>query len=273
LGLHGAAGVDPDPVRYSRAAILADAQNALTLRPQCRFRIPCDIAGVRPASQWRFQLSILTQYRFLVTSYRNSRASSMDLMWVKMLQRSNEPNTPMRLGWKKLGAPTASRTFARGLTKAENDPIRPPWSWNENDFVASCTRCNECASACPSAIIVRGKDGFPEIDFTRGACTFCGDCVNVCEPGALVRAHQGSTPWLIKATITGTCLARDQLACFGCGDSCASGAIRFQSRDGRLVPEVDNGLCNGCGACVGWCLSSAIRINAVGAAAPRARAI
>ena len=169
----------------------------------------------------------------------------------------------MRHESKKLDAPTASRAVARGLFRAEGNPIRPPWSWNEDDFVAACTRCDKCTRACSSKIIVRGSDGFPEIDFTRGSCTFCGDCVSACEPRALVRAHQGSTPWLIKAKITQDCLARNQVACFGCGESCERGAIRFLSRDGgTAVPEIDRKLCKGCGACLSGCSASAIKVGA-----------
>lgn len=172
--------------------------------------------------------------------------------------------------WKKLDAPTAPQAFARGLLRTEADPIRPPWSWNEDDFVAACTRCNDCASACPSGIIVHGSDGFPKIDFARGACTFCGDCVNVCEPGALVRAHQGSTPWLIKATITEDCHAGNT-ACFTCGEGCKRGAIHFQVHgSGAAIPEVDRRLCKGCGACLSLCAASAIKIGAVNQGAMRA---
>ena len=209
--------------------------------------------------------------RLIINRLNNFHTAVVGLTWINVLQCTNDSNTHMRHEWKKLGAPTAPQAFARGLLRTESDPIRPPWSWKEEDFVATCTRCDACAKACPGGIIVRGSDGFPEIDFTHGACTFCGDCVSACEPGALVRAHQGSTPWLLKATITQDCRAMHQVACFTCGDSCAKGAIRFQASDGgTAVPEIDRRLCKGCGACLAMCSASAIKMSAASQAAKRA---
>ncbi|MBI2320258.1 MAG: ferredoxin-type protein NapF, partial [Betaproteobacteria bacterium] len=138
---------------------------------------------------------------------------------------------------------------------------------------AACTRCDACVRACLGKIIVRGGDGFPRIDFAHGECTFCGDCVGACAPGALVRAHQGSTPWLLKAAITQNCLAYKELSCSSCGDTCSRRAIRFRSREGAIpVPEVDRRLCKGCGACLAWCAVAAITVSSAPQAKPRPRA-
>lgn len=168
----------------------------------------------------------------------------------------------MRREGKKQGDAGARRRFLPGNFGAAGDPIRPPWSWDEKDFLAACTRCDACASVCPKGIIVRGLGGFPEVDFSRGECSFCGDCAQSCRPGALVRAHHGSTPWLLKAAITPRCIAHKRVICSRCGDACARRAIRFRPGAGTVpVPEVDRTQCKGCGACLAWCSVSAIVIR------------
>lgn len=163
---------------------------------------------------------------------------------------------------EKWGDAVAQRRFLHGDFAKGGNPIRPPWSWDEEDFLAACTRCDACVAVCPTRIIVRGRGGFPEVDFSRGECTFCGDCAQSCRPGALVRSHHGSTPWLLKAAITQDCLAHNKVVCSSCGDACATRAIRFRPRAGGVpLPAVDRTLCRGCGACLVWCSVSAIVIR------------
>ncbi len=168
----------------------------------------------------------------------------------------------MRQQTNENSVPAPERRLPPGFRDTKRDPVRPPWSWDEKEFLAACTRCDACMAACPSGIIVRPGDGFPEIDFIRGECTFCGECVARCKPGALVRAHQGSTPWLLKAAISQDCLARHRTSCTACANMCSRGAIRFKLRGGSVaIPEIDRRSCKGCGACLGWCPESAITLT------------
>jgi ferredoxin len=67
-------------------------------------------------------------------------------------------------------------------------PIRPPGSQVEIDFLASCTRCDECLKVCPTnvlqpAVLEAGLEGVftPRMDFVRGYCEWtCADCGKVC---------------------------------------------------------------------------------------------
>ncbi|NJN40566.1 MAG: ferredoxin-type protein NapF, partial [Gammaproteobacteria bacterium] len=137
-----------------------------------------------------------------------------------------------------------------------------------DDFVARCTRCSDCLTACPTTILEKGRGGFPLVNFARGECTFCGKCVEVCKPAALVR-DRGAAPWTIKASIGDACLALQRVVCRSCGDRCEARAIRFRLAPGGVSrPELDGDTCNGCGACVAVCPASAITIcEAAGVAA------
>lgn len=152
------------------------------------------------------------------------------------------------------------RGFFRGRPRprAEN---RPPWALPEGGFIDTCTRCNDCLTACPEAIIISGDGGFPTIDFKRGECTFCADCVTACQPHALSR-QDDQPAWSIKAVISPACLPEHGVECRVCGDYCDSRAIRFAPRlGGSPLPAVDVECCTGCGACLASCPVSAITLQ------------
>ena len=152
------------------------------------------------------------------------------------------------------------RGFFRGRPRprAEN---RPPWALPEAAFIDTCTRCNDCLTACPEAIIISGDGGFPTIDFKRGECTFCTECVTACQPHALLRSDEQAA-WSLQASIAPSCLPHKGVECRACGDFCDSRAIRFTPRlGGSPLPAIDLELCTGCGACIAPCPVSAITIS------------
>lgn len=73
----------------------------------------------------------------------------------------------------------------RGDIKGDKKPFRPPWSIPEKYFVDYCTRCDKCIEVCFDDLIVKGRGGFPQMNFNQGGCDFCEDCLNVCETNAL----------------------------------------------------------------------------------------
>ncbi len=158
--------------------------------------------------------------------------------------------------------------FLSGDWGARRPTLRPPWALAEDDFVARCTRCDECVWACPTGVLAKGRGGFPLVNFARGECTFCGKCVVVCEPRALVR-REAEAPWAVAAEIGSACLALKGVVCRSCGDRCEARAIRFRlARRGVSRPVLDADACTGCGACVAVCPARAIAMReSAGAAA------
>ena len=130
--------------------------------------------------------------------------------------------------------------------------FRPPGAISETQFLTSCTRCEECITACPHDAIVKAPAQFreaadtPMIDPDRQPCLLCHDfpCIEACEPLALDRALPVS---LGTARITEqTCLAYQGTVCSVCSERCpVDGAIT--QVDGK--PRVDESLCVGCGIC------------------------
>lgn len=179
--------------------------------------------------------------------------------------------------------------FLRGDMKGNKKPFRPPWAVPEEYFVDFCTRCDKCIEACFDELIVKGRGGYPQMDFKRGGCDFCEDCLNVCETHALKKfsttknnnyreAKSESTlaesdsesylpPWHIKANIDLTkCLSMNGTICRSCGESCDDEAIKFNLKLGGVAePVLNQAQCSGCGACFSVCPVQVIELKKLNA--------
>ena len=178
--------------------------------------------------------------------------------------------------------------FLRGDMKGNKKPFRPPWAIPEQYFIDFCTRCDKCIEACFDELIVKGRGGYPQMDFKRGGCDFCGDCLNVCETSALKkfpatnkktnnREEQSDSstkeqesdsylpPWHIKASIDLTsCLSMNGTICRSCGESCDDEAIKFNLKLGGIAePILNQDNCTGCGACFSVCPVQIIELKTI----------
>lgn len=157
----------------------------------------------------------------------------------------------------------AARGAAAGQAVASQDISlallqRPPGAVAEGQFLASCTRCGECITACPPQAIVwappeagEKRAGTPYIDPIRQACVMCLDtpCITACEPGVL-RDELPLTMALARVD-TVACLAWQGQPCTLCADQCpVEGAITL---DDASRPTISPEACTGCGVCVQVC--------------------
>lgn len=141
-------------------------------------------------------------------------------------------------------------------------PLRPPGARAEAEFIERCTRCGVCIGHCPQTILVKGRGGFPEVDFSSGECRFCGACAADCPSGALLQWNHPLEAWTAKAIVGPVCVTRQGIVCYSCQDCCDMSAIRF-SPGAVKQPAVDPNLCTGCGACVRACPVDAIAVRYV----------
>jgi len=164
------------------------------------------------------------------------------------------------------------RAFLRGKSpRLEPDTIHPPWAINSTLFIEKCTRCDECISACPENIIIRGDGGYPEINFTHGECTFCAKCVDICESNAFINLPESKEPdllikaippWKLEISFAHTCLSLNAIVCRACADNCDEQAINFLLKIGGISePQFKQKDCSGCGACLSVCPVHAIQIK------------
>lgn len=137
--------------------------------------------------------------------------------------------------------------------------LRPPGAVAEPAFLAGCTRCNDCATACPHQAItpapprLRGAAGTPMIDPHANPCLMCTDtpCITACEPRVLRREPGQPVPTIGTARIElFDCLAHQNGICMSCSERCpVPGAITLTL--GKPFIQAD--VCTGCGICASVC--------------------
>jgi MauM/NapG family ferredoxin protein len=136
--------------------------------------------------------------------------------------------------------------------------LRPPGAVAEQDFLEACTRCGDCATACPHDAIreaparLRAAAGTPSIDPIAAPCMLCDDlpCIAACETGAL-RSEAPSTLGLAQVQPL-DCLNRLGSSCSVCLERCpVPGALELVGD----VPVANERLCTGCGICQHVCPS------------------
>lgn len=134
-----------------------------------------------------------------------------------------------------------------------------PWVISPQQFLDNCTQCEDCLAVCPEEILIKGDGGFPNVNFALGECIFCGKCAEICKEPIFTAITE--FPWQKKAVIDTTCLAHEKIFCRSCAETCEAQALTFQVGI-SAVPQIDNDLCTGCGACVAPCPTQAIEIKA-----------
>jgi ferredoxin-type protein NapG len=173
------------------------------------------------------------------------------------------------LGWSKAAAEMAARRSSRW--------VRPPHALPEPEFLARCTGCGDCISACPHDVVFALPAGSglraettPALDLLSRGCHMCDGwpCVAACEPEALVRPDQAGEeppahPRLALVEIdTDTCLAYLGPECGACAHACpVPGALEWE---GGIRPVVNTDVCTGCALCREACIvdPKAIKVSA-----------
>jgi ferredoxin-type protein NapG len=152
--------------------------------------------------------------------------------------------------------PEMRATPRRGSDPAALAVLRPPGAVAEADFLAACTRCGDCAKACPHDAIrdaparLRDAQGTPIIEPLASPCMMCDDlpCIAACETGALRPEAPAALGTARVAPLD--CLNRLSNTCSVCVERCpVPGAIDFVGD----VPDVNERLCTGCGICQHVC--------------------
>lgn len=143
--------------------------------------------------------------------------------------------------------------------------LRPPGALPELAFVAACTRCGECADACPvGAVLLVGSDGglaagTPYLDVKRQACIACADmpCARACPTDALSLPAGGWSGLRLAAVelVPERCVTFGGTACGVCADACPVGESALALDDGGH-PVLRREGCVGCGVCVRACIVS-----------------
>lgn len=160
------------------------------------------------------------------------------------------------------GAQTAPAPVIR------TDFLRPPGAVEEATFLDRCTRCQDCAKACPhGSISFSQADGTPVIFPDTVPCYLCHDlpCSAACATEALLLPVGPEAVRMGVAQVSERFCTASQ-GCHACVSKCPMDALGMDFGDMRL--RVDSHRCVGCGVCEHVCGSVndrvAIRVRSQG---------
>jgi ferredoxin len=141
-------------------------------------------------------------------------------------------------------------------------PVTPPGALDQHRFNSLCTACHLCVSACPTQVLqpayfLYGLTGFlqPRMDFITNFCNYeCTLCGEVCPTGAILplQKEEKKLVQLGKSNfVKENCVVYTRnTVCGACSEHCPTKAVNMVPYKEKLtIPEVNNKICVGCGAC------------------------
>lgn len=174
--------------------------------------------------------------------------------------------------FRNVTLPTATLLLAPGLVQGGSvftggkEPVTPPGSLGIKHFTSVCTACHLCVTSCPTNVLrpsfmEYGLAGMfqPKMDYSVNYCNYdCVICGEVCPTGAIIPLD---VPAKKLVQIGKSTFKKDDCVvvskkkdCAACSEHCPTKAVHTipYGNDLRL-PEIDNDLCIGCGACEHAC--------------------
>lgn len=133
------------------------------------------------------------------------------------------------------------------------DWLRPPGAVAEELFLDRCTKCADCAKACPyGAITFHPQNGTPVIFPDHVPCYLCEDfpCIAACATDALLPVDGREQVRMGLAVVSHRLCTAGQ-GCHACASKCPTDALSMDFDQQRLV--VTAARCVGCGLCEQVC--------------------
>lgn len=144
------------------------------------------------------------------------------------------------------------------------NPVVPPGAKSITHFNNFCTACTLCVSACPNYVLQPsflqfGLEGMmqPYMDYDSGFCNYdCKICSEVCPAGAIelikVLGEKQTIQMGTAKFIKENCVVYTEgTDCGACSEHCPTKAVNMVPYEdtGLFIPEVNEKICVGCGAC------------------------
>jgi ferredoxin len=160
------------------------------------------------------------------------------------------------------GSDKKKETITASVQINRQHPVTPPGALGQARFNSLCTACHLCVSACPTQVLqptyfLYGLNGFlqPRMDYITSFCNFeCTLCGEVCPTGAIVplKKEEKKLLQLGKSNfVKENCIVYTKnTICGACSEHCPTKAVNMVPyKDKLTIPEVNNKICVGCGAC------------------------
>lgn len=171
-----------------------------------------------------------------------------------------------RRGFLKASFKAVGQFLGELLVHTMTDPrgrphLRPPGAIAEPSLLLTCTRCGDCAAACPRGAIrllpatAGAAAGTPYIDPAERACDLCGRCTAACQAGVLLTAADARQVRMGVAVVApDLCWAHTGQVCDLCYQRCPFPDDALCMDAGK--PQVNPEQCTGCGLCVEACAAT-----------------
>ncbi|RUM43594.1 MAG: 4Fe-4S dicluster domain-containing protein [Desulfurobacterium sp.] len=159
----------------------------------------------------------------------------------------------------------AAAEFAYEVARPDKTFIRPPGSADEDTFLALCTKCGKCITACPTGVIDSVKEmnpitvDTPFMNFDNNYCERCYSCIDACKSGALSKENL-QTYRYVAVLDRDRCVAYQDIFCQTCYWSCPRMDKAITLKD-FTYPEFHQEACLGCGRCIHACPTVPKSIN------------
>jgi ferredoxin-type protein NapF len=144
--------------------------------------------------------------------------------------------------------------------------VAPPGAISVEHFSTYCTACHLCVSVCPTQVLYPsfleyGVAGIfqPKMNYDASYCNYdCVLCTQICPSGAILpidvdakKLIQIGKASFVKEDCVVVAKKKD---CAACSEHCPTKAVKMVPYEKKLMlPELDNDICVGCGACEHSC--------------------
>lgn len=159
-------------------------------------------------------------------------------------------------------ANTNDKASGQGEPRKRPDVITPPIAAETETFLEKCTACQLCISSCVTGVLQPTLFEYsalhflkPHMDYRHAFCNYtCHRCSEVCPTGAIPHmplSQKKVTRVGVAQFTQANCIVNlKHTNCAACSEHCPTKAVHMVPFvDGLSIPEVDQTLCIGCGAC------------------------
>jgi ferredoxin len=194
--------------------------------------------------------------------------------WIKFSGKSEQTDSGRRNALKisilpaigllmpVIGIENAAKKNQKGYNENHQYPISPPGSLSVERFSNLCTACHLCVSSCPTQVLLPsfieyGIAGVfqPKMNYDASYCNYdCVICSRICPTGAIlpldITSKQEIQIGIVQFAKEDCIVVTKKKDCGACSEHCPTKAVTMVPyEEGLMVPETNNEICVGCGAC------------------------